>query len=108
MARGRDAPRAWSRGARPGASGVMHVREAEPSQTGKLEGRAIPVETERKAEHVDFGAFLPPNEHPGQAEERELHPRAARREPDRRTAGQEVLADRGRREVETELRHGPG
>ena len=93
-------------GVRP--SGMRRVGDAHAADAGKLQRRTVPVEAERQPEQVELDAFLPPDQHPGEAEERDLDPGAAGREPDRGAAGQEVLADGRRREIETQLGNGAG
>ena len=89
-----------------GASGMRR----RGRRAGRRRGASAPDGSSRapnvSPSRLTSSPFLPADQHPGEAEERDLDPGAARREPHRGAAGQEVLADRGRREVEAQLGDG--
>src|SRR3989441_8846978 len=73
---------------------------AEAADRRQLERRMPDVQAEGEAEEVQLEPFLPSDQETGEAEERELKTGAARGEPCERAAGEIVLADGRRREIE--------
>src|SRR5229473_6883335 len=73
---------------------------AEAADRRQLERRMPDVQAEGEAEEVQLEPFLPSDQETGEAEERELKTGAARGEPRERAAGEIVLADGRRREIE--------
>ena len=94
-ARGRRSPTAW-----PPSSPLEAARDRQ------FERGVLHVHAEREPEEIDLDALLPCGEDPEKAEHGHLGAGAARARAGQRGAGQEVLADRGRRQVQAQLGDG--
>src|SRR5690606_21922790 len=82
------------------------ARPADASRKWQLHGEIERIQPERQSEHVDLDALLEADEQPEHTKNADLCAGAARAAREERRA-EIVLADRRRRKVGLELRHGP-
>src|SRR5262249_31120441 len=89
-----------------GTPGDRELGRTDPPDERKLERRRQDLQAEVEREKVDLDTLVPPHGKSGKSEKRDLHAGAARRLV-RQRARQKILADRGRRQLEPQLGHGP-